>query len=383
MSRATPKESRPLSILHVLTLNGRNGEYGGPLRVAREISKEFVNRGHMVEIFSGARRGSEPIQTSPSIETFVLVRPLLKALPLSSLWSFKVIPILWKKINKSEIIHIHFARDLIPITAAIFSLIQKKPYMAQTHGMIISDGRLSTRVIDSIFTKPLLNRSETTLVLTEIELAQLKKANIVSRFEILPNGIEVKVEYQHQRDSKVKKIVFCSRLQKRKGIDKFTAMAEHFKLSTNKYIFEIYGPDGGELQSTLDTIKAKKLKNISYMGSLAPEEVSDVLKKCDLLVLPSKGDTFPMIVLESLSVGTPVLVMPSCGLANDLRKYAPEFVAIEESLDGLISRVQALKIQTRLVEEVEELMRFCETTFGISKIVDRLEAIYRKAEKDG
>jgi hypothetical protein len=85
VSNAAFKESRPLSILHVLTLNGRNGEYGGPVRVAREISKELTNRGHIVEIFSGAQRGSEPIPISSSIESFVLVRPLIKALPLLSL----------------------------------------------------------------------------------------------------------------------------------------------------------------------------------------------------------------------------------------------------------------------------------------------------------
>jgi glycosyltransferase involved in cell wall biosynthesis len=90
-----------------------------------------------------------------------------------------------------------------------------------------------------------------------------------------------------------------------------------------------------------------------------------------------------MIVLESLSVGTPVLVMPSCGLANNLRKYALEFVAVEESLEGLISGIETLKNRTRLNKEVGELMRFCENTFGISKVVDRLEAIYMKAEKDG
>lgn len=371
------------NLLHVLTLNGRNGEYGGPVRVAREISKEFSRRGKKVQIFSGAILGSEPTSDSSSIESFVFVKPIVKALPLSSLWSFKVIPILWKKIDESEIIHIHFARDLIPITAAMICLIQRKPYVTQTHGMIVSDGRLLTRFIDSIFTKPLLNRSDMTLVLTEIEFAQLKKLKIKARFEILPNGIHVKPMYHLQKNGEVKKIVFCSRLQKRKGIDIFIALAEYFEPTSSEYIFEIYGPDGGELQSTLETIKTKNLKNIRYRGSLSPEEVSGVLKECDLLVLPSKDEPFPMVVLESLSVGTPVLVMPSCGLAIELWQYAPEFVAVEESFDGLISGIEAIKNRTRINKEVGELIRFCENTFGISKVADKLEAIYRKVEKDG
>ena len=212
-------------------------------------------------------------------------------------------------------------------------------------------------------------------------MVQLEELNIASKFEILPNGIDIKPFYKHQSNREIKKIIFCSRLQKRKGIDKFIALAEYFELSSSEYIFEIYGPDGGELQSSLETIKTKNLKNIRYRGSLSPEEVSGVLKECDLLVLPSKNEPFPMIVLESLSVGTPALVMPSCGLANELRQYAPELVAVEESLEGLISGIEALKNRTRLDKEVGELMRFCENTFGISKVADRLEGIYQKVAK--
>ena len=207
-----------IKLLHVLTLSGRNGEYGGPVRVAREISKELTKRGHSVEIFSGARRGSGPVQTEATVESYIHVRPILRALPLSSLWNFKIIPVLWMKIRKTEIIHIHFARDLIPFTAAIIALLQGKPYIAQTHGMIISDGRKSTSVIDFLLTKPLLNRSKMVLVLTEIEFDKLRELNIKPKFVILPNGIEVLPISDRGTTNEIKRIIFCSRLQKRKGI---------------------------------------------------------------------------------------------------------------------------------------------------------------------
>jgi glycosyltransferase involved in cell wall biosynthesis len=367
-----------VSVLHVLTLSGRNGEYGGPVRVAREISKEFSKRGNKVEIFSGAIAGSEPISGTEIRESFILVKPLLRALPVSSLWSLKIVPQLWRKIAKSEIIHIHFARDLIPITAAIISRLQRKPYLAQTHGMIISDGRLSTKITDFIFTKPLLNRSQVTLVLTEIELAQLQKITIKANLQILPNGIEVKHQFYQQNKNRVKRIIFCSRLQKRKGIDKFVELAEHYSSSPGEYVFEIYGPDGGELQKILEIIKKRNLTNLIYKGSLAPEEVSGVLKESDLLVLPSKDEPYPMIVLESLSVGTPVLVMPSCGLANELRRHEPGLVAVRESVDALISGIEDMKNRTGFNKDVGDLTRFCENIFGISKVADRLEAIYQE-----
>ncbi len=367
-----------IKLLHVLTLSGRNGEYGGPVRVAREISKELTKRGHSVEIFSGARRGSEPVQTEATVESYIHVRPILRALPLSSLWNFKIIPVLWMKIRKTEIIHIHFARDLIPFTAAIIALLQGKPYIAQTHGMIISDGRKSTSVIDFLLTKPLLNRSKMVLVLTEIEFDKLRELNIKPKFVILPNGIEVLPISDRGTTNEIKRIIFCSRLQKRKGIEKFVDLAEHFKAEAGRYVFEIFGPDGGELENTLNAISKRKLDNLKYKGALSSEKVAEVLKNADLLVLPSKDEPYPMVVLETLSVGTPVLVMPSCGLAKELYKHDARFVATSESVEGLIESFLGMENRTQFVKNTAALSQYCKNTFGISSVVNRLETIYRK-----
>jgi len=370
--------SPQLRIVHVLTLSGRNGEYGGPVRVAREISKELTNRGHKVEIFSGARRGTEPIPAGSFAESYVHVRPLLRELPLSSLWGIKVVPALMKLIKRNEIVHIHFARDLIPFTAAIVALLLGKPYIAQTHGMIISDGRISTKVIDLLLTKPLLNRSQMIMVLTEIEMKKLEELKITSRFEILPNGINVMPLLSPHQTNQIRRIIFCSRLQARKGVNLFVDLAEFFKSDADKYSFEIYGPDGGELTKTLDSIRDKNLANIQYKGALNPEEVGQVLSVSDLLVLPSKDEPFPMIVLESLSVGTPVLVMPSCGLSADLQSREPAFVAVSEDFDGLVASFSKISNQTKSPTERITLSKYCEAAFGVSGVVDRLEKIYKE-----
>ena len=120
-------DSQPLSILHVLTLNGRNGEYGGPVRVAREICTELNSRGHATHIFSGALKDSEPVSKPGLLESFILVKPISGKLSVSSLWSWKLIKPLNKLINGSDIVHIHFARDLIPFLAAFLAILKKKP----------------------------------------------------------------------------------------------------------------------------------------------------------------------------------------------------------------------------------------------------------------
>lgn len=364
-------------VLHVLTLNGRNGEYGGPVRVARELCTELNKRGHETHIFSGVLSGSTPIPMSGLSESFTLVKPITERLPVSSLWSWKIIKPLHKLIKDVDLVHIHFARDLIPFTAALISIILRKPFVTQTHGMIISDGRRSTRILDYFFTRPLINKSRTNFVLTEIELTAVSKLGIKSPSKILPNGIAVK----NSGDSianKSKRIVFCSRLDKRKGIEKFIELADVYRnFSLN---FEIYGPDGGELSLVNSEIKSRNLAGVlQYKGALQAHQVQEMISEIDLLVLPSKDEPFPMVILESLAVGIPVLIMPSCGFAKDLGLFEPKFVSQSEDVAGLCSTFQKQLDDGFQSKSNDAILNYCNETFGISSVVDRLVATYRSA----
>ena len=368
-----------LSILHVLTLNGCNGEYGGPVRVARELCSELNFRGHATHIFSGARKGSEPIPKPGLTESFVLVKPILQKRPVSSLWSWKLIRPLNKLIENADVIHIHFARDLVPFLAALLSILKKKPFVTQTHGMIISDGRLNTTIIDLFLTRPLLNKAETNLVLTQIELLSISKLGIKSPTEILPNGIAVDYTKEFSRKSG-KFVAFCSRLDKRKGVSNFIGLAESFKTSGMK--FEIYGPDGGELELVQNEIQIRNLRNIlEYKGALPPDQVKEVLNRIDLLVLPSRNEPFPMVILESLAVGTAVLVMPSCGLARDLSEFNELYVSKTEDLEGLRKNLTLLMESSSSDTERSLIQEFCRKKFGITKVCANLVDVYQRMQR--
>jgi glycosyltransferase involved in cell wall biosynthesis len=368
------KDPRHLKILHVLSLNGRNGEYGGPVRVARELCTELNSRGHTTVIFSGALLGSAPNPKKGLVESFVSVKPISKKLAVSSLWSWKLVKPLNQLIKESDVIHIHFARDLIPFLAACLAILRRKPFVTQTHGMIVLDGRLSVRITDFLLTKPLINRSKTNLVLTQFELNAVKKLGLKSPARIIPNGIAVE-KLIDKKPKNSKRILFCSRLDKRKGIDKFIELADFFKHS--EFIFEIFGPDGGELDFVLKEISDRKLDDkVFYKGAVEAHEVQDQLFEANLLILPSKDEPFPMIVLESLAVGTPVLVMPSCGFSETLRNFEPNFVACSEDLNGLKIAFESISAGSKNPREALDIQNFCANSFGISAVTDAVILTY-------
>ena len=370
-----PERKPHLNVLHVLTLNGRNGEYGGPVRVARELCTELNRRGYATHIFSGALFNSTPIPIAGLPESFVLVKPVIQNFPISSLWSWKLIKPIHKLIKNSDLIHIHFARDLIPFLAALISIILRKPFVTQTHGMIISDGRLSTRFLDYFFTRPLINRSRTNFVLTEIELSTISRLRIKSLSKILPNGIALNNSVKSFSNQK-KRVIFCSRLEKRKGIEKFIELADTFRDSAIK--FEIYGPDGGELALVHTEIQCRNLAGIlEYKGALEAHQVQEKISEVDLLLLPSKDEPFPMVILEAMAVGTPVLIMPSCGFASNLASFEPKFVSHTEDIAGLLSSFQKQLDDGFQSKSRNAILNFCNENFGISPVVDRLVGSYK------
>jgi len=375
-SKAEPRDK----VLHVLTLNGRNGEYGGPVRVARELCLELEKRDYATHIFSGALAGSEPIQMADLNESFVLAKPISKKLPVSSLWNWHLIKPLSKLIKSSNLVHIHFARDLIPFSAALLSIIYRKPFVTQTHGMIISDARISTRILDNLLTRPLINKSKSNFVLTEIEFNAISKLKIKSPARILPNGISVNTSGK-SKSNQHKKVVFCSRLEKRKGVSKFIELANSFKDSSID--FEIYGPDGGELELVHSEITSKNLiRTLKYNGAIQAQQVQGVLLETDLLVLPSKDEPFPMVILEALAVGTQVLIMPSCGFAKELANFEPNFVSPTEDFAGLRAAFKKILNDDFQSKNRDEIIEYCRENFGIAKVVDQLTQTYKDLIKN-
>lgn len=102
-----------------------------------------------------------------------------------------------------------------------------------------------------------------------------------------------------QRDLKRKPYaLFIGRLSREKGIN--------FLLDSWKnidYSLKIIG-DGPEKHKI-----SSNLKNIEYLGSLPNDQVKKILGEAQMLIFPSQWyEGFPMVLVEALACGTPVIV---------------------------------------------------------------------------
>ena len=350
----------------MLTLNGPNGEYGGPVTVARELCSELNRKGHQTHIISGARKGSEPSEAKGLNESFVLVRSLSSKFPVSSLWSWKLLKGLLKEIRKADVVHIHFARDLIPVVAAIICIFKRKRFVLQTHGMISNQETKFHFWFDILISKRLLNMAEIVFCLSKTEIEKLNHFELTNA-QILQNGVKIPVVSDFIRqDSKIK-VIFLSRIEKRKNLRCYIDVAHLCQTFQLNYSFEIYGPDEGDLTENLELIEKLGLTNIRYCGSVRSDEVQAKFSEQDILILPSFAEPWAMTALEALSVGTRIIIFPSAGIAPFFQSSFPEFITDAENAFSVFQSLVRMDGQNS--DEMRSKIKiFCSDHFSISAV---------------
>lgn len=89
---------------------------------------------------------------------------------------------------------------------------------------------------------------------------------------------------------------------------------------------------------------------IIYKGKFNKENIKEVYKKMDVLIVPSIwNETFSLVTLEALSYGTPVIVSKHVGAQDLVKTYSPECVYnTKKDLKELISKL--LRDRTLLID---------------------------------
>ena len=104
------------------------------------------------------------------------------------------------------------------------------------------------------------------------------------------------------------KICFLGRIAPVKNLDYALKVLSKLTLPIN---FDIYGPKEDKrywdlCKGIIDSLP--KSINVNYMGTIENENVHDMFQNYDLFFLPTKGENFGHVILESMSAGTPTLI---------------------------------------------------------------------------
>ncbi len=138
--------------------------------------------------------------------------------------------------------------------------------------------------------------------------------------------------------TEIRRVAYVGRLAPEKEVDAVLEAAEAMPHITFRIAGD--GPQRPEVQALAD-----RLDNLEYLGWLEREDVRRLLDHSDLLVLPSRLETFGTAALEAMARQRMVLVSHQCGiihwdeLAEGLFQIQPE-----ESVVDALRRIEGLPV---------------------------------------
>lgn len=124
---------------------------------------------------------------------------------------------------------------------------------------------------------------------------------------LVPNFINQVYVEQPIVNETLKNIAFVGRVSKAKGVFELLEAAKEMP----HLMFHIVGPDQVNLFGNVN------LKNVVFYGAKTHDKVIDLLKTMDALVLPSYSEGFPIVVMEAMACGLPVIAT-SVGSISDM-----------------------------------------------------------------
>ncbi|PWF79893.1 glycosyltransferase [Kocuria rosea] len=375
-----------MKILQIVTYISPDGAYGGPVRVAINQSKALRDLGHDV-VVAGASGGFSGRLPKMYDGFPVRLFPSRRLVPRSGFAGLSSPQLMWwlvTAMRNVDVVHVHLARDLVTLPAAALALLLKKRLVVQTHGMIDETGKWLARPLDIFLTRPVLRNAESCLYLIEDERRDLVRVahRDLSLHKVI-NGAIFELSDTPGADQTIKsrpQVLFLARLHAIKRPLIFVETARRLIEGGCNANFHLVGPDEGEASKVQDAIQSAGLSSrVFYEGSVDPEATSSRLSECDVYVLPSLDETFPMSVIEALAVGKPVVLSSTCGLASIIRDGRAGIVA-DGSTEGFANAVNRILGDSALRHAMGRNGKLlAQNEFSISSVASKLVQIYSNA----
>jgi len=214
-----------------------------------------------------------------------------------------------------------------------------------------------------------------------ITVSEFEKNNLISihvaeeKINTIYNGVDIeKFLFQQKKKESTYKIGILARLSKEKNHQLFVKIANVLK-KRHDFLFYIAG-DGPEKESIMKEIEKYGLRqSVKMLGNIS--EPHEFIGKMDALLLLSFREVFPMVVIEAMATGTPIVSIDVGGIHEAVidgesgvlvSEYCElEFASALEELQGNEEKVNAIRLEAR-----EKAVRY----FSLTKMIEETKNIY-------
>jgi glycosyltransferase involved in cell wall biosynthesis len=152
------------------------------------------------------------------------------------------------------------------------------------------------------------------------------------RLERIYNGITDRVVTPARpvRNGKLK-LLFVGRFDRQKGLDILLGAAAAFE---DRATVRVIGANVVD-EAVVRTIPS----NVTFLGWKSPREIETELQNCDVVVMPSRWESFGLVALEAMRAGRPVLASRIGGLNEVIRNKVTGLSFAPVAVAGLVEGI--------------------------------------------
>lgn len=162
-------------------------------------------------------------------------------------------------------------------------------------------------------------------------------------------------------------LISVGRIARQKGFDRIIEVANELKNKGLDFEWIILG-DGEQRESLVTRCKEQKLENnVKFIGAVS--NPYPLMRQANLFVLTSRYESQPMVIMEALTLGLPVL-STSFDSVNEIIQGKAFALAVENSTKGISDGLQSLLEDKGRIEEMKNATS--EFVYDNSTIVNQI-----------
>ncbi|QEC77907.1 XrtY-associated glycosyltransferase XYAG1 [Mucilaginibacter ginsenosidivorax] len=362
--------------------------YGGPTMSVAMLCEQLANAGCKVSVFATTANGVSELDVTPNQTVTidgVSVIYFKRITKDHSHLSPALLTAVWRNVKTYDAVHVHAWWNLVSVLSCFIAVMRGVPVVVSPRGTLSpysfqNKNRFIKLLIHNLLSKPVLKRCH-------IHATSLRESEAVGSIitpkssTTIPNFVKLPVDRPATKNPVAApiKLLFFSRIEEKKGLD---LLINALPLIQAKYHLTIAGSGGQDYVDSLKQLAADNgVSNKITWAGFINEKKFEVLQKHHLFVLPSYDENFGNAVIESLSVGTPVLISKQVGLADYVDKNKLGWLC-ETSAVSVAEMIDQLAV---LPLEMERISRqapgIIDSDFSTDSLVEKYIGFYTKIAK--
>ena len=293
-------------------------ESGGTTQAIAGLTRSLVSLGAQVDTVTTARRDS-PRTRGDGIRAF-------REGWLGGVWTGHapgLSDFLSTETHGYDLVHIHELWHHAHFSASTIAHRVGRPYVVSPHGMLstwaLAHKAWKKRVYWAAAQGRTLKRATAIHAMTADEVTDIRGRGLVNRVALITNGIEPE-EYRdlppkdalsriYPQLAGKQVVLFLGRIHPIKGLDLLASAFGSVARDRDDVRLVIAGPNTYGYRSRVETMLSEQqvLEKSVFTGMLTGTEKLAALSGSDILVLPSYSEASPIVTLEAMTCGMPVI----------------------------------------------------------------------------